>query len=139
MGENSSITIPMAGVWSLLDKIGADVWPDPGMQGSVDEFRVYNGVLSPDQVAADYILGPNALSTPPPTGVSLGASVSAGNLVISWPVSGTTGYSLYTSSTIGPNAVWTLVSTTTTVVGQNNQVSVPTSGGGTSQFYELKN
>lgn len=139
MGENSSITIPMAGVWSLLDKIGADVWPDPGMQGSVDEFRIYNGVLSPDQIAADYILGPNALSTPPPTGVSLGASILAGNLVISWPVSGTTGYSLYTSSTIGTNAVWTLVSTTPTVVGQNNQVSVPTSGGGASQFYELKN
>jgi hypothetical protein len=139
MGENSSITIPMAGVWATTNKIGADLWPDGGMQGSVDEFRIYNGVLSPDQIAADYVLGPNTLPTPPPTGVSVAATILAGNLVISWPVSGSTGYSLYSSSTIGPNAVWTLVTATQTTVGQNYQVSVPTRGGGTSQFYELKN
>jgi hypothetical protein len=139
MGENSSITIPMAGVWSLLDKIGADVWPDPGMQGSVDEFRIYNGVLTPDQIAADYVLGPNTLPGGSPSGVSLAPSISAGNLLISWPVSGSTGFSLYSSPTIGTNAVWTLVTTTPTVVGGNNQISVPTSGGATSQFYELKN
>jgi hypothetical protein len=139
MGENSSVTIPMAGVWAQTNKIGADVWPDPGVQGSVAEFRIYNGVLSPDQIAEDYVLGPSKLSTSPPSGVSLGASLSAGKLVISWPVSGSTGYSLYSSPTIGPTAEWTLVSTTPTVVGGNNQVSVPTSGGGTSMFYELKN
>jgi hypothetical protein len=75
----------------------------------------------------------------PASGVSLGASVAAGSVTISWPVSGSTGLSLYTSSTIGPNAVWTLVSTPPTVVGGNNQVTVSASGGGNSQFYRLKN
>ncbi len=137
MGENSSITIPMAGVWATLNKIGADLWPDGGMQGSVDEFRIYNGVLTPDQIAGDYVLGPNTLPTPPVTGVSLAASVSAGNLTISWPLSGSAGLSLYSSPEIGPNAVWTLV--TSTVVGQNNQASIAISESVKSQFYELKN
>ncbi len=39
MGENPNITISMAGVWAALNKIGADNWPDPGLQGSVDEFH----------------------------------------------------------------------------------------------------
>jgi hypothetical protein len=136
MGENPNITISMAGVWAALNKIGADNWPDPGMQGSVDEFRIYNGVLSPDQIAANQILGPNQLPSPP--GVSLTGSISAGNIVISWPVSGSTGLSLYSSSTLGKGAVWKLVSATPTLVGANYQVSVPTSGA-QSQFFELKN
>ena len=78
----------MAGVWATLNKIGADLWPDGGMQGSVDEFRIYNGVLTPEQIAGDYVLGPNTLPTPPVTGVSLAASVSAGNLTISVAVVG---------------------------------------------------
>jgi hypothetical protein len=135
-GIDTGVTIPMSGIWATNNKIGADLWPDPGMQGSVSEFRIYNGTLTPDQVAADYLLGPGTLPTP---GVSLGASISAGSLTISWPVSGSTGLSLYTSSTIGPNAVWTLVSTTPIVVGGNNQVTVSAIGGGIAQFYRLKN
>jgi hypothetical protein len=137
-GIDTSVTISMAGVWGVSNKIGSDLWPDPGMQGSVSEFRIYNGVLTPDQVAADFLAGPNQLPTP---GVSLTAStvaLTAGSLTISWPVSGTTGYSLYSSPTIGPSAVWTLVSTTPTQVGQNYQVTVSASGGA-SQFYVLKN
>jgi hypothetical protein len=135
-GIDTGVTIPMSGIWATNNKIGADLWPDPGMQGSVSEFRIYNGALTPDQVAADYLLGPGTL---PASGVSLGATVAAGSVTISWPVSGSTGLSLYTSSTIGPNAVWTLVSTPPTVVGGNNQVTVSASGGGNSQFYRLKN
>jgi hypothetical protein len=137
MGENPNVTISMAGVWAALNKIGADNWPDPGMQGTVDEFRIYNGVLSPDNVAATQILGPNQLL--PAGGVpSVGGSVVTGNFLISWPVTGSTGFSLYSSPTIGPNAVWTLVNTTPTVVGQDNQVSVPINGSVTAQFFQLK-
>jgi hypothetical protein len=136
MGENPNITISMAGVWAALNKVGADNWPDPGLQGSVDELRIYNGVLEPDDVMKTQALGPNQLLTP---GLSLGAAVSSGNLQISWPVSGSTGFSLYSSSTLGPSAVWTLVNVTPTVVGQNNQVSLPISSGVQAQFYKLQN
>ncbi len=136
MGENPNITISMAGVWAALNKIGADNWPDPGMKGSVDEFRIYNGVLTPDQVAQTQALGPNQLLS---GGLSVGASLSSGNLTISWPVSGSTGFSLYSSAKLGPSAAWTLVNLTPTVVGGNNQVSIPISSSVTAQFYELKN
>jgi|GEM_PF-1148950 len=136
MGENPNITISMAGVWAALNKIGADNWPDPGLQGSVDEFRIYNGVLSPDDVAKTQALGPNQLLT---SGLTVGASISSGDLVITWPVSGSTGFSLYSSSTLGPNAVWALVNVAPTVVGQNNQVSLPVSSGVQAQFYKLQN
>jgi hypothetical protein len=135
-GIDTGVTIPMSGIWATNNKIGADLWPDPGMQGSVSEFRIYNGVLTPDQVAADYLLGPGKLPTP---GVSLGASVSPGSVTISWPVSGSTGLSLYSSSSLGAGAVWTLVNVSPTVVGQNNQVSIPINSSVTAQFYELKN
>jgi hypothetical protein len=132
MGENRSITISMAGVWAALNKVGADNWPDPGMKGTVDELRIYNGVLTPDQIAAAQVLGPNQLVST----VTLNASVLSGNVVVTWPVSGTTGLSLYSSGTLGPNATWALVSATVTTVGQNYQVSVPASG--KAQFFVLK-
>ena len=54
----NNVTISMAGVWGTLNKIGDDLWPDPGMQGSISEFRIYNGVLSPNDVASTQVLGP---------------------------------------------------------------------------------
>jgi hypothetical protein len=133
MTENTAVTIPMAGVWGYLNKIGADDWPDPGMQGSVSEFRIYNGVLSPIQVAATQALGPNQLlSSASP---KLSASVSGGNLTLSWPLTAA-GYSLYSSSTLGANAGWKLVSGTQAAVGNNVQVTVPVTG--TASFFQLR-
>jgi hypothetical protein len=136
-GIDTSVTISMAGVWAVDNKIGSDLWPDPGMQGSVSEFRIYDGVLTPDLVAADYLLGPNQLTA---SGVSVSASLSAGSLVISWPVSGSSALSLYSSPTIGPGAVWTPVTTGgSSVVNGNNQVTISPTAGVTSLFYVLKN
>ncbi|MBU6411551.1 MAG: Ig-like domain-containing protein, partial [Verrucomicrobia bacterium] len=64
MAENYQATITMAGVLGDRNIIGADDWPDPGMQGSIDEFRIWNGVLHPSEIAKDYQLGPNVLPTP---------------------------------------------------------------------------
>ena len=132
-GVDNSVTISMAGVWGVMNKIGADLWPDPGMQGSVSEFRIYNGALMPDEVAASQILGPNVLLTNAPT---LNASPSAGKVVISWPLAGA-GFTLYSSSSLGPNAVWTPVIPAPAVAGQNYQATISPNGGAT-QFYVLK-
>jgi hypothetical protein len=133
MTENTGVTIPMAGVWGYINKIGADLWPDPGMQGSVSEFRIYNGVLSPIQAAATDALGPNQLLN----GASpiLGATFSGGNLTLSWPLV-SAGFSLYSSPTLNPRAVWTLVSGKQTVVGQTVQVTV-SAHAGAANYYKL--
>ena len=35
------------------------IFADPTLNGSINEFRIYNGALNAAQVAADYALGPN--------------------------------------------------------------------------------
>jgi hypothetical protein len=131
----TTVTVPMAFVQSVSNYLGRSLYTaDSYIDVYFNEFRIYNGALTPAEVAASQILGPSALLT---TGTeSLTVSASGGNVVISWPAALADGFSLYSSSTLGPNAAWTLVSATPTIVGQNIQVSVPTSG--TAKFYVLK-
>lgn len=130
-GTDYGVTISMAGVWGTLNKIGADLWPDPGMQGSVSEFRIYNGVMSPKDIAATQALGQTQVLT---TNVSLAASASAGNVTLSWPVAG--GAFSVQSSTNLSSGVWTTVtSPQAQIVGSNWQVTVPNSGKNT--FFRL--
>jgi hypothetical protein len=128
----NGITISMAGVWGTLNKVGADLWPDPGMQGSVSEFRIYNGVMSPNDVAAAQVLGPTqALAS----SVNLSAvKASGGNLLIAWPVAaGSYALQYNTSLTSG---TWTTISTPAAqIVGSQWQVTVPDNGG--TKFYRL--
>jgi hypothetical protein len=129
----------MSYVDDVINYIGHSIYTgDPHEDLNLFEFRIYNGALSPADVTASQALGPSQLlgTAPRP---NLTASYSSGNFLISWPVSGTTGFSLYASSTLGPNAEWKLVTTTPTVVGQNYQISVAPSGGGPAMFYVLKN
>jgi hypothetical protein len=128
----NGITISMAGVWGTLNKVGADLWPDPGMQGSVSEFRIYNGVMSPNDVAAAQVLGPTqALAG----SVSLSVvKVSGGNLLISWPVAGGS-YALQSNTSL-TSGTWTTISTPAAqIVGSQWQVTVPSTGG--AKFYRL--
>jgi hypothetical protein len=56
-GGISNVTIQMSGVQDVRNIIGADNWPDPGLQGSVNEFRIYNFALSAAQIQGDFQLG----------------------------------------------------------------------------------
>ena len=128
---DNSITISMAGVWGTLNKIGADLWPDPGMQGSVSEFRIYNGVLSPNDVAATQVLGPTQTLA---GSVPLKATASTGSVLFSWPVAGGSYALQYTTSLT--SGTWTTISEPAAqIVGSQWQVTVPTSGG--NKFYRL--
>lgn len=130
--EDTSVSISMAGVWGTLNKIGADLWPDPGMQGSVSEFRIYNGVLSPKDVAATQVLGAGQTLV---SVVSLSASVSGGNVVLSWPVAGGS-YALQYKSSLNPGGTWTTLSTPAAQInGTQWQVTVPKSGA--NEFFRL--
>ncbi len=124
----NGITITMEGVWGTLNKVGADLWPDPGMQGSISEFRIYNGVLHADEIAATQALGPTQTLT---ASASLSVGQSSGNVVLSWPLAAA-GFTLQSSSSLaGP---WTAVPVPQ-LVGGTWQVSVPNSGG--MKFYRL--
>jgi len=130
MGANSLVTISMAGVSAVLNKIGADNWPDAGMQGSVDEFRIYNGVLSPDDVAANYALGPDTLPTPK---VTLAVSASGGNMILSWPATATA--TLQSRTSLNSGAWAAVTSPAPQKVGAQWQVTLPKTG--LAQFFRL--
>jgi hypothetical protein len=132
----NGVTISMAGVWGTLNKIGADLWPDPGMQGSVSEFRIYNGVMSPSDVAATQVLGPTNLLTTTSSSPLLNVVLSGTNLVVTWIATGTSGYTLQSTLALGPGAAWSSVSGTPTLVGGNYQLTVPITK--SAQFFELK-
>ncbi|MGC9941944.1 MAG: LamG-like jellyroll fold domain-containing protein, partial [Verrucomicrobiota bacterium] len=81
-GANNSVTIQLSGVKDVRNIVGADNWPDPGMQGSINEFRIYDFALSPAQIEGDFQLGANlplplgAVSVFPANEVYAGATVT---------------------------------------------------------------
>jgi len=78
----------MSYVDDVINYIGHSLYTaDPHEDLNLIEFRIYNGALSPADVAASQTLGPSEVlgSSPKP---GLTASVASGSFVISWPVSG---------------------------------------------------
>jgi uncharacterized protein YjdB len=100
--------------------LGRSQWADPHFAGSVDDFRVYYGVLTPAQVAASFAAGPDP--------DKLSATISApGQTTISWPATlVTAGYSLQSSSSL-TSGIWSNVGGVTQV-GNNYQVTVNSAG-----------
>jgi hypothetical protein len=112
--------------------IGYSPYGDPGIDGSVDEYRIYQGRLSPEEILASDVLGPNAtLST---TSASLAASASGGNIVLSWPVANA-GFAVESKSSLNPGASWTTLTNAPALVGTQWQLTIPSSG--TDQFFRL--
>jgi hypothetical protein len=111
--------------------IGHSPFNDPGINGSVDEFRIYSGRLAPDEIMASHVLGPNALLS---TSASVKATLSGHNLVLSWPVA-SAGFSVQSkASLLGGNWV-TLTNAPTLVSNTTWQVTIPASSG--AQFIRL--
>lgn len=48
-------------ITTSTESIGSTAWNDPGHQGSVNEFRIYNGTLKAGAVATNFAAGPDAL------------------------------------------------------------------------------
>jgi len=107
--------------------LGRSQWADPHFNGSVDDFRVYYGVLTPTQIAQSFAAGPD------PDKVSATAS-APGQTTISWPATlVTAGYSLQSSSSL-TSGIWSNVGGVTQV-GNNYQVTV--NSGGAPVFFRL--
>ncbi len=131
-GADNNVTIPMSGVQAVRNIIGADNWPDPGMQGSIDEFRIYNGALTADEIAATQVLGPNQLLSTASPAVS--ASASGGSLTLSWPVA-SAGYTVLTTTNLAAGN-WMTAGVTPQMVGSRWQVILPVTGN--TRFYRLQ-
>jgi len=110
--------------------IGRSPYNDPFMNCNVDEFRIYKGRLSAEEVAATDILGPNQLLT---TTATLSIAPSGANNVFSWPVAAA-GFSLQTRANLAAGN-WVTLTNAPAIVGGNWQITLPANG--TSQLYRL--
>jgi len=129
---NGAVTDPLSVVSPVKAYIGRSLYNgDPYASITLDEFRIYNGVLSPRDITATQVLGPDQLLA---SNVSLSAAASGGNLVLSWPV-GAGAYTLQSKASLTPGA-WTTISTPAAqLVGSQWQVTVPNTGG--AKFFRL--
>jgi hypothetical protein len=106
-------TAPAAVPLNLIDDVnnwlGRAQWGDPMFQGTYNEFRIWEGALTADQVAAAYAAGPNQLPdvSPAPT---ITPSLSGSSLVLRWPAT-TSGFVLESTVLLGPPASWGAVDT----------------------------
>ena len=117
-----------------LNYIGASLYStEPMLNGSVDEFRIYSGPMTPSRIQAEYALGPDQLIGTS-TQVSLTVTHAGGNLVLNWPTSSAL-VTLMSSPTLGPGAVWTPVLGNLTASAGAYHLSLPAAAGG---YYRLQ-
>jgi hypothetical protein len=65
----TGVTTALSGVSSNEASLGQSPWHaygDPYLNGSISEFRIYSGELTPQEVALHYLAGPQVLSTTEP-------------------------------------------------------------------------
>jgi hypothetical protein len=149
-GTQTGVSIPLSSLGTAVGTIGLSVYNQseaytltnnggskancPYLNGGISEVRIYNGVLTAADVTATHALGPD-LTLGASTTVSLKATTSGGNVVLTWPTSAAP-FAVLGSPTLGAGAVWTPVSANLTVVGSNYQVTLPFTG--SNQFFRLQ-
>jgi hypothetical protein len=73
---------PLTGVNANLGYLGRSLFSSDGwLNATLEEFRIYDGRLSPVEIAASLKAGPDALALP----VALEQSLANGNVQLSWP------------------------------------------------------
>lgn len=131
---NSNARVPLSSVATNFSYIGRSLFAADGfLNADLDEFRIYEGRLYPDEIAASYRLGPNAA---PGEQVTLGIRLAAGNdLLFAWP-SSAVGYVLEFTPALGSAAAWNAVAASPATVGSEFQVRLPLTG--SSGYYRLR-
>jgi hypothetical protein len=111
--------------------LGQSQFNDSQFNGSIDEFRIYDGALTSEQVAFNRTIGPDLMAAP----VQISGLFASGQITISWPVSGSDGYSLESAGSLQPGSSWAAVGITPTVFNGQNQITVPATDG--ARFFRL--
>lgn len=128
---------PLSTIDDVNNWLGRSQWNDAMFQGSFNEFRVWDGPLTPNQVSLSYQAGPNTLPdfNATTTKPQLSVSQAAGKVVISWPTTAT-GFSLESATSL-PATAWTTVdiSGATEASGVKSLTLTPD---GSAKFYRMK-
>jgi hypothetical protein len=126
--------VPLSLIDDVNNWLGRSQWNDAMFQGNFNEFRIWEGALSSEQVAANRAAGPDNL--PSETGPELGISLVGGPVVVSWPAAAA-GFKLESALKVGADADWKQVDTSGAVEeGGKKKLTVTPSAAAT--FYRLK-
>jgi hypothetical protein len=136
VGTNSNVTNSPSGMgittnnWLGRSEFSTTTYLD----GSLDEFRIYNAALAPSEIAAIYALGPNVtLSTNSPP-VSL--VMTETNLTLSWPLANA-GFTLQSRTNLAAGDWLNVPSVVPQITGGQWQIALPQPTGPPSAFYRL--
>jgi hypothetical protein len=131
---NNAVTVPFTSVNAVLNYIGRSLYSgDSYFDVSLDEFRIYNGALNINEIAASQVLGQNQLlSTNSPV---INAAAAGGNLTLSWPLA-SAGYTLLTRTNLVTGAWTAVASPAPQIVGGQWQLTIPIAAD--SQYYRLQ-
>ena len=94
-------------------------WGDNNLNGAINELRIWNGPLTPAQIATDYQLGPNVLARP-----SLTVTAGVNTVAIAWPDT-FPGFTLQSSPVVGTGVAWNPVGTSPVLSGGFYTVTLP--------------
>jgi glucose/arabinose dehydrogenase/type 1 glutamine amidotransferase len=125
-------SIPLNRINDVNVWLGKSQWNDPYFSGQFDEFRIYNGALSEQQVDASYVAGPDALFGPNP---GLTAQLSGASLKLLWPLSAP-GFVLEQAGGINASPSWTAVTNAPLLQNGQHIVTLPVSN--SMQFFRLR-
>ena len=122
----------LSGVNTALSFIGRSLFnSDAWLNASIDELRLYDGRLTPEEIAADDLYGPDALALP----VTLVQSNSVAGLTLSWP-SWAAGFAPQSVTNL-TGSVWLPPLAQTTSLA-NNQWSLTIPVTNPASFYRLQ-
>jgi len=115
--------------WSFLGRslFSADAY----LNATIDEFRIYDGRLTPEEIATDYQFGPDALALP----VALAQSNSPASLTLSWPA-WAIGFAPETVSALATGAGWSSVTSPPALGNDRWQLALPKTNN--AQFLRLR-
>lgn len=107
VASNPNVSLTPASLGPTLNNwLGRAQFNDPFFRGQFEEFRIWNGAMTPAQVAASFVAGPNADVG---GGVRLRITTAPeGKVKLAWPLEATD-YFLESSPVLGPDAAWDLV------------------------------
>jgi hypothetical protein len=127
---NYNARVPLATVSPDFGFLGRSLFfADGYLNAAIDEFRIYEGRLTSEQLAADYRTGPDQV-----VGPSLAATLSGGQVVLTWPVAAA-GFTLESTPRLEAGATWTPTGGTPSQEGDHYRVSVAVAG---TAFFRLR-
>ena len=132
-GINTGVTVPLSSVDDTLCYLAKSLYNgDPYPDMTLDEFRIYGGALSPNEIAASQALGPDQLLTT--VGTALHAASASSNVAVSWPVAAG-GFALEARTNL-VSGTWDPVSPAPLITNGEWRVVVPVSGA--EQYFRLR-